>query len=80
MKITITPATATRAISLIAHCGTPEQAAHDCRVQLQALGHYTDRALSAVLRVLELIARNEGDARARLLVQLERIASGEVIA
>lgn len=52
--MTVTPYTAKRTIGLITHFnGDLAVAAHDCRITLQSLGHYTDRRTSAVLAVLD---------------------------
>ena len=67
----ITRTTAERAGGMIRTFETPERAAHECRVQLQALGGYTDRALSRTLECLEYVCRyTDSDRRAYLLRQI----------
>ena len=55
----ITKQTAARAIAMLNADGTPEAAAHQGRVTLQAIAPYTDRALSAAVEVLDWIARTQ---------------------
>lgn len=51
--------TARRTLALLVMFGSAGKAAHECRVQLRAIEPYTDRHLSAVLRVLMALDVNE---------------------
>lgn len=67
----ITRNIAERAARMIVFCdGSPEQAAHECRVQLRALAFYRDKELERTLETLNYVCRFDGEKREKLLAQL----------
>ncbi len=54
--MTITAAHAIEALALIRFCGSPEAAAHDCSISLQAIEPYTDGRLHVVRTICRKVA------------------------
>lgn len=61
-------------LGLLDMFGTPEVAAHQCRVQLQAIRPYTSRDLSRSIEILDYLSRFQGDRRVYLITQLATAA------
>lgn len=71
MKVTVE--TAARTLHLIDFAGSPEAARREARIQLEALGPYTDRRLEKVYDVLRVVCRHND--RPAILAALARIAT-----
>ena len=74
--ITLTPETAKRVLASI-ESRTPEEAAHEYRVGLEAIRPYTDRNASRALAVLECLSRTKAklEKYERNMAVLRQIAS-----
>ena len=71
----VSKTTAARVLGCLDTYESPERAAHEIQVQLDAIRPYTDRQSEAVLAVLRKLARWDAEKRARNVDTLRGIVS-----